>query len=162
MSAPTISDEKLEELATRVGELAQQREVTVATAESLTGGHIAQTLAATSGSGEWFAGSVVAYLEATKRAALKVTAEHIVSAPSAEQMAAGVCALTGADAAVAVTGVGGPDPQDEQEPGTVFIAVADADRVESREHDFEGDPEEIVRQTVAEALRMLAARLAGD
>jgi nicotinamide-nucleotide amidase len=70
-------------------------------------------------------------------------------------MAAGVRSLIGSDLAVAVTGVGGPDPIEGHPSGTVFIAVC-SDRLDRvSEHAFSGDPAEVVHATVVEALRTL-------
>ena len=63
--------------------------------------------------------------------------------------------LLGAEAAVAVTGVGGPESADGLPPGRVYIAVARCDTLEDRQHDFEGDAAEVVHQTIGNALELL-------
>lgn len=75
-------------------------------------------------------------------------------------MAVGVLELTGAGAAVAVTGVGGPGREEGKPPGTVHIATATRDRVDDAAHAFDGDPEQIVALTIEHALRLLVAALA--
>lgn len=129
----------------------------VAVAESLTSGSIASTLGAAEGASEWFRGGVVAYSSEVKFGVLGVKPGPVVTAACAKQMASGVAELTGAEFALAVTGVGGPKPEEGKPVGTVFAAVTSphGDRVE--ECHFDGEPAEIVRATTAHALRMLAA-----
>jgi nicotinamide-nucleotide amidase len=69
-------------------------------------------------------GSVVAYMSDVKQSVLGVTADKVVSAECAGQMAEGVRMLTGADVGLSVTGVAGPEPQDDQPVGTVFFGLA--------------------------------------
>jgi len=85
----------------------------------------------------------------------------VISAAAATAMAAGAARLTGADFAVAVTGVGGPDEQENQPVGTVFVAVhgPQEDRVEP--HRLRGEPEEIVGATVLIALDLLHGTVTG-
>lgn len=71
-------------------------------------------------------------------------------------MAAQTARLLGADVVVAVTGSGGPAPQDGQPPGTVWIAWTGPFGTGAEEHRFEGDPAEVVAASVAAALRVLA------
>ena len=114
-------------LAERVGELALGQGVTVAAAESLTGGMISTALAAAGRSSEWFLGSLVAYASEVKHDVLDVPPGPVVSATAASAMARGVRRLLKADVAVAVTGAGGPGGQDGRAPGTVFIAFDGGD-----------------------------------
>jgi PncC family amidohydrolase len=152
-----VDTSHLADLAEAVGSAAQARGWTVACAESVTAGVVAQRLAAAPEASDWFAGGVVAYRTATKRDLLGVTAERIISAECAEQLALGVARLLEADVAVGITGVGGPDDEEGRPPGTVYIAVAAEGRVEAAEHALEGDAEGIIEQAVEQALRLLAA-----
>jgi PncC family amidohydrolase len=150
-------------LAGAVARAAQADGRTVACAESVTAGAVAQSLAAAPQASEWFAGSVVAYRTATKRELLDVRAERIISAECASELATGAARLFGADVAVGITGVGGPDPEEDRPAGTVFIAVEDGGRAEAFEHRFDGDPHEVIRQATAHALQHLRDALAtGD
>ncbi|MCA1703003.1 MAG: CinA family protein, partial [Actinobacteria bacterium] len=80
----------------------------------------------------------------------------VVSAEAAASMADGVRRLLGADIAVALTGAGGPDGQDGQPPGTVFLALSDGLRTQVEHHVFDDDdPAEVCDRTAAEALQML-------
>ena len=85
----------------------------------------------------------------------------VISARAAEQMARGALRVLGADYAVAVTGAGGPGPEEGRPQGTVFVAVAVATdvAVEVGEHRFDGDPTEVVEATVHAALVALLRRL---
>lgn len=140
-----------------IAEELQGSSLRVAVAESLTGGKIAAQLAAGEASADWFAGGVVAYQSETKFRVLGVDRGPVVTASAAVQMARGVASLLGVDLAVAVTGAGGPDPQDGQPVGTVFIGLSDAAGESVQEHHFDGDPEQVVDATTIAALRMLAA-----
>ena len=111
-------------VAERIADHAQALNVRVAVAESLSSGGIANSLGAAPEASAWFTGGVVVYAESVKRGVLGVTAEVITSAQCARELATGVAKLLGAEAAVAVTGVGGPQSVDGLPPGTVFIAVA--------------------------------------
>ena len=117
-----VDDDAQALLAERVGELALAQDLTVAAAESLTGGMISSALAAAERSSEWFLGSVVAYASQVKHDVLDVPEGPVVSATAASAMARGVRRLLKADVAVAVTGAGGPGGQDGRAPGTVFVA----------------------------------------
>lgn len=151
---------RLDQLAAEVSRLAGGCGCTVAVAESLTGGMISAALAAADGAGEWYRGAVVSYASAVKHDLLDVPDVPVVSAVAAAAMARRVRTLLGADVAAAVTGAGGPDPQDGCAPGTLFLAVADGvdDRVVRR--DLHGPPErvcvgaaEAVLDAVVEQLR---------
>jgi nicotinamide-nucleotide amidase len=91
---------------------------------------------------------------------LGVTEGPVVTASCAREMVQGVAGLLGADAAVAVTGVGGPGEEEGQPAGTVFIATCVDDRTEVTHHRFAGEPPEVLDQTVAAAIYQLQAGLA--
>ncbi|WP_350348625.1 CinA family protein [Agromyces sp. G08B096] len=140
-----------EAIARRARELG----VSIASAESLTAGAISVALGAAPEASDWFRGGVVAYAEAVKRELLGVTAENVTSAECARQLASGVTRVLGADASVAVTGVGGPGPTDGEPAGTVFVAATAGGRVLQAEHRFDGSPAEVVHRTVGAALDLL-------
>lgn len=151
----TPTDHDSANLAERIAELAVQNKVSVAVAESLTSGQIAAALGAAPSASEWFLGGVIAYTHQVKYDVLDVPEGPVVTAEAAAAMAAGVRRLTSAQVAIAVTGAGGPDGQDGQPPGTVFIGACTADRLHTEHHDFDGEPAQVVEQTVATALRLL-------
>jgi nicotinamide-nucleotide amidase len=107
-----------------VASLLRSRGLTLAVAESLTGGLVASRLVDVPGSSEWFRGGVVSYASDVKYSVLDVPEGPVVSAPAAAAMATGVRRLLGADVGLGVTGVAGPDRQEGHPPGTVFMAVA--------------------------------------
>lgn len=129
--------------------------LTVAAAESLTSGALSNALGAGHDASDWFRGGVVAYAEDVKRELLGVTAQFVTSAQCARELAAGVARVLGADAAVAVTGVGGPGSADGEPPGTVFAAVIVRGASRDVRFDFDGDPSHVVHQTVRAALELL-------
>ncbi|WP_435191633.1 nicotinamide-nucleotide amidohydrolase family protein [Streptomyces sp. bgisy126] len=109
--------------------LLAERGQTLAVAESLTGGLLAAELTGVPGASASFRGSVTAYATALKHELLGVDAVLLaergaVDPEVASQMAAGVRARLGADWGIATTGVAGPEPQDGQPVGTVYVAVA--------------------------------------
>lgn len=150
----------LRSLADEIGRRAQQRGVQAAAAESLTSGAIASALGRGSGASEWFAGGVVAYSEHVKRDVLGVTAASVLTQRCARELATGARRVLGADIAVAVTGVGGPEPEEGLPPGTVFAAVAAGDEVHEAEWRFDGDPAVVIEQTVTAALGLVRDVLA--
>jgi nicotinamide-nucleotide amidase len=153
------AEDDADRLAAQIGEQLAADGRTIAVAESLTGGLLVQALAKAQGSGEWLLGGVVAYASSVKHGLLGVSAERVVSAESAEQMAAGVRRRLGADVAVAVTGVAGPDRQEGRPPGEVWIGVDDGTSARASLYETSGEPGEIVEHTVVEALRHVAKAL---
>ena len=148
-----------EHLASIVGDRASERGVTVATAESLTSGQIAVHLGAAPDAGSWFSGGAVTYTVEAKQKALGVPEGPVISEQCARAMAEGAARVLGADCAVGVTGVGGPDRQEDQPVGTVFIAIHTPAGTTCEEHHFDGEPAEILDRTTLRALELLAAGL---
>jgi PncC family amidohydrolase len=146
-------------MAEALGRLLLDRGRWIGVAESLTGGLLVQALARVQGSGDWLAGGVVAYAPAVKRDLLGVTADKVVSRESAKQMASGARQRLGADIAVSVTGVAGPDPQDGEPPGTVWIGLDDGSSVTAELFITSGSASEVCAHTVSEALRRVVGAL---
>ena len=115
------------------------RGMTLAVAESVTGGLIASRLVNVVGASTWFRGGVVSYASDVKFDVLGVPRGPVVSADAAKAMAVGVRTLLGSDVALSVTGVAGPEEQDGQPAGTVFVGIALGDRVEHVELHLPGD-----------------------
>jgi nicotinamide-nucleotide amidase len=131
-----------------------------ATAESLTGGRLGDVVSAAPGASDTYLGGVVSYATEVKHSVLGVSEETIekhgvVSGECAEEMAAGVRDLTGADWAVSTTGVAGPTQQEDKPVGLVFIGVAAPGGVHSERFDFDGDRAEIREKTVKSAIDLL-------
>ncbi|MEV6741586.1 CinA family protein [Streptomyces sp. NPDC051104] len=148
---------------------------TLAVAESLTGGLVAAELTAVPGASAVFRGSVTAYATDLKRDLLGVDGTLLdtrgaVDPQVAGQMATGVRKALGADWGLATTGVAGPDPQDGQPVGTVFVAVAGPFEEVSDELGGEkvaslrlnGDRAEIRMESVRSVLALLLEQLAGE
>ncbi|GGS51126.1 CinA family protein [Streptomyces griseoviridis] len=148
---------------------------TVAVAESLTGGLVAAEITSVPGASRVFRGSVTAYATELKHRLLGVdagllAARGAVDPQVAAQMATGVRKALGADWGVATTGVAGPDPQDGQAVGTVFVAVdgpsgaakgsASGGKVEGLR--LNGDRAEIRRESVRSVLALLLRELVGE
>jgi nicotinamide-nucleotide amidase len=148
-----------------VGDLLRARGLTVAVAESCTGGLLGHRLTNIPGSSAYFERGVMVYSNRAKQEMLGVPDailhEHgAVSAPCAEAMVRGVLRISGADCGLAVTGIAGPDGGTPTKPvGTVFIGVAVRDRVESRHFHFTGDRASVKWQSSQMALDMLRRRL---
>lgn len=155
-----MTTENTTDLGERIADLASSAGITVAVAESLTSGAIASALGASPQAGDWFAGGVVAYSEHVKFDVLGVTPGPVITAPCAEQMAAGVGRLLGAGMVAAVTGAGGPGPQEGKAAGTVYLAHGRPDALQVEELRLDGDPEDVVHATVDAALTALARDLA--
>ena len=115
------------------------RGMTLAVAESVTGGLIASRLVNVVGASTWFRGGVVSYASDVKFDVLGVPRGPVVSVDTAKAMAVGVRTLLGSDVALSVTGVAGPEEQDGQPAGTVFVGIALGDRVEHVELHLPGD-----------------------
>jgi nicotinamide-nucleotide amidase len=145
----------------RIADLAGAQGVTLATAESLTCGTLAKELGAGPNAADWFRGAVVAYQEPVKFDVLGVREGPVVTAECAEQMARGVRRLLGADVAISATGVGGPEPSEGKPAGTVFVAVATPAGVTTRELSIDGDPDDVLTQTVSTGLALLEETLRG-
>jgi PncC family amidohydrolase len=120
------------------------RGLTVATAESLTGGAVADLVSGTPGASATYVGGVVSYATAVKQQLLEVSQatvdrHGVVSARCAAEMASGARKLLGADFAVSTTGVAGPDAQEGKPVGLVYVGVAGASGVETYEMHLAGD-----------------------
>lgn len=144
-----------------IGRILVESSQMLATAESCTGGSIAQHITSNSGSSAYFKGGVVAYSNEIKHKMLGVPMELIdnfgaVSQQVAEAMAFGAMKALGADFAVATTGIAGPDGGSEEKPvGTVWIAVAGKSSVVSKKYVFKHNRERNIIRTTHTALNML-------
>jgi nicotinamide-nucleotide amidase len=156
------------ELAARLGDQLRASGAQVSTAESCTGGGIAEAITRIAGSSAWFEAGYVTYSNAQKTAQLQVPGELFasvgaVSREVVEAMAAGARRQSGARFAVAVSGVAGPDGGSVDKPvGTVWLAWADGEWLFARREQFDGDREAVRRQTVKAALDGLLHLGAGE
>jgi nicotinamide-nucleotide amidase len=157
-------DAQLAQLSAQVGAWLKGRGLRLATAESCTGGWVAQVVTATAGSSDWFERGVVTYSNESKRELLGVSERTLeeqgaVSEQTAGEMALGAIAVSHADVALAITGIAGPGGGSADKPvGTVCFAwaVRGAQPVTAREQ-FDGDREAVRRSAVIFALTRLTA-----
>lgn len=151
-------DEVLEAV---VGKILTEKKLTLAVAESCTGGRLAQTITALPGSSAYFKGGVVTYATQSKCGVLgvpeAVIKQHsVVSAEVAEEMAVRVKALFGADYALSTTGNAGPAKGDsDADVGTVYIGFATPEGVYSKRYDMGQPREKVVERTVTKALEKI-------
>jgi PncC family amidohydrolase len=148
------------------GELVE-RGLTVATAESLTGGSVAAVVSDAPGSSSTYLGGVVSYATEVKQQLLGVSQatvdrDGVVSAACAAEMASGVRELLGADLGVSTTGVAGPDSQEGKPVGLVYVGVAGPDGVETRELHLEGDRTRIRAEATRRAVLALLEAVVGE
>ena len=144
-----------------LGRLLTDKKVTIATAESCTGGKIAATLSAVPGASNYFKGSVVSYATQVKIDVLDIDenliAKHgVVSAEVAKEMAKSVQKVMNSDCAIATTGNAGPTKGDEDaELGTVFIGIAMYNEVFVEEFNFGQPREKVIDRGVSKALELI-------
>ena len=147
-------------LAPQVVRQFTEKGLTLGTAESLTAGLIAATVAAVSGASAVLMGGVVSYDPRVKHEVLGVSQEVIdtvgvVSEACALQMADGARKLLKVDVALSATGVAGPTGGTAENPvGTVWLGVSTAKGIVARRFQFDGDRQSVRRQTVETALRL--------
>ncbi|MBS3935498.1 MAG: nicotinamide-nucleotide amidohydrolase family protein [Sulfuritalea sp.] len=158
-------DADLAALSATLGRACVERRLVLATAESCTGGWVAQVITHTAGSSAWFDRGFVTYSNAAKAELLGVSFETIarhgaVSVETAAEMARGAIARSRAQLAVAVTGIAGPTGGSPQKPvGTVCFSWGCRAGTPSCERRlFPGDREDIRRQAVLHALSGLLER----
>ncbi|WP_395504652.1 CinA family protein [Ectopseudomonas hydrolytica] len=160
--------DSISQLAAQLGRQLQDAGAQVTTAESCTGGGIAEAITRIPGSSAWFEAGYVTYSNAQKSKQLGVSAELFatvgaVSHEVVEAMVRGAQAHSGARYAVAVSGVAGPDGGSPEKPvGTVWLAWGDGERLYSVRKQFAGDRQEVRRQTVETALAGLSRLLAEE
>jgi PncC family amidohydrolase len=151
----------LASLAARLQEIALERDLTVGTAESCTGGLIGHTLTAIPGSSDYYRGGVISYSNELKRDLLGVPADVLghagaVSREVAEAMATGARERLGVDYAAAVTGVAGPGGGTAEKPvGLTYVAAAGPGGRVVRRYRWDGDRAANKERSAAAALELL-------
>jgi nicotinamide-nucleotide amidase len=156
-----VADAALVALAERLQGVCIGRGVTVATAESCTGGLMAEAITSVPGSSAYFLGAVVAYADAVKESTLGVPASVLaahgaVSAQVALAMASGARERLGSSLAVSVTGVAGPDGGSQAKPvGLTYVGLASPDGIEVRKLVFASDRDGNRHAATAAALEWL-------
>ena len=144
-----------------LGDKLRERKLTLATAESCTGGNIAHQITLVAGSSEYFLGSVVSYTNKIKHDLLHVPNDVLeqygaVSEPVVRQMVQGACELLGADCAMATSGIAGPGGGTPTKPvGTVWMAVKMGDKVLSQCKQLPGSRDRVIDRATTEVQIML-------
>lgn len=160
-------------LASRINQLLLAPEggaapVTIATAESCTGGGVAAALTSLAGSSDYVMGGIVSYSNAAKANLLGVSQEILdtrgaVSEECARAMAEGARRAFGTDFAVSTTGISGPGGGTARKPvGLVYVAVADQEGATAVEHHFAGDRIAVTSAATQAALAMLLKRIESE
>lgn len=151
--------------ASEILEKLRSLHLTLATAESCTGGNIAHTITEVAGCSDVYKGGVVSYCNEVKMNVLGVDEadlkrEGAVSQPVVRQMAAGACHVCDADCAVSTSGIAGPGGAVPGKPvGTVWIAARTPDHTVERRFQFEGDRTDVIRKATEVALSLLSSLL---
>jgi len=160
-----VAADPLVALAERLKGYCLGRGLTVAVAESCTGGLVGHLITEVPGSSGYFLGGLIVYSDAAKDALLGVPAEVLaahgaVSAQTARAMAESARRLLAADIAVAVTGIAGPEGGSPAKPvGLTYVAIADASGGDVRRHVWPGDRAANKLASAQSALEMLLARV---
>lgn len=137
----------------------QARSWTLGVSESLTGGLLGFLLTRCDGAGAVFAGSLVTYSSDVKRRLLDVPPGPVVSAKAATAMAASARKLLATDVGVSLTGVAGPDPQDGEPVGTVFVACCSASGDVVERFELAGTPDAVRYQAAVAAAGLVLSFL---
>ncbi|MDR3540143.1 MAG: competence/damage-inducible protein A [Desulfosporosinus sp.] len=141
-----------------VGQTLRNKHLTIASAESCTGGLLGAALTQEPGSSEFYLGGVVSYSNSVKQEILGVNEDDLkkfgaVSEEVAKEMAAGVRSKVGSDLAISTTGIAGPDGGSDQKPvGLVYIGLATPEGVQAKRFQFYGERESVRQLTVQAAL----------
>ena len=140
--------------------------LTIATAESLTGGDVGGTICTVAGASEYYRGGVISYASAVKASVLGVNEELLAKNGSvdpevARQMAQGTARICGADYGVSATGVAGPEPHDGKPVGTVFLGVHTPEATYAVQRHYEGDRVQIRASATADAILLLTQAVHG-
>jgi nicotinamide-nucleotide amidase len=165
----TPSEQELRDLAGQLGECMTSKGMKLASAESCTGGWLAKIITDIPGSSAWFVGSVVSYSNEAKQSLLGVSADTLaefgaVSGDTVLEMSDGLFAQTDADVAVSISGIAGPDGGSDDKPvGLVWLSWGKRDKsVFANAFNFDGNREEVRRQSIKQALENLLDLLVCD
>ncbi|MCI5936249.1 MAG: CinA family protein [Lachnospiraceae bacterium] len=152
----------------RIAALLEEKNIKVSTAESCTGGLVAAALVNVAGISNWFEEGYVTYSNTAKQKLLGVDKDTLeqfgaVSEQTARQMAIGAAKAAGCQAAVATTGIAGPDGGTDEKPvGLVYIGAVVRDDVVIEKHIFKGDRADVRKQSTQAALELLEQMLEKD
>lgn len=164
---PLIYSDHDDTLEATVGRLLKQTGKTLSIAESCTGGEVSHLITSVPGSSSYYLGSVTSYAIAVKESVLEVPSETIrkhgvISSEVAAAMAEGVRKLTGSDYAVSTTGLAGPDGDDLNPVGTVWIGVAGPKGTKTVKRNYKNDRKRNIERFAAAALDFLRTTIIDD
>jgi len=154
-------DQDLRLLSSQIGRILTQNELSIAAAESCTGGLFAHTLTSVPGSSKYFVGGVVAYSNRIKETILGVQTRTLlnygaVSFQTAEEMALGIREKFDASIGLSTTGIAGPSGGTPEKPvGLVWLGISTSQRTQTFECHFEGDREQVQTSSVRKLLWLL-------
>ena len=154
----------VQELASSLIKKLEEKNLTIAVAESLTGGLVAASLTEIPGASKVFKGSITAYVDEIKQNILNVNKETIpnftsISEQVALEMAINVRKILKSDIGISTTGVAGPEKSAGFAPGLVFVAISIGDHNMCQKLEITGDRSKIRNQTVHEILQLTLSRL---
>ena len=156
-----ISNEELQDLAIKIGQLLTQKKKSVSTAESCTGGWVGKEFTGIPGSSSWYGFGFITYSNKAKLKSLGVTKhtlveEGAVSERVVKEMAEGTLRNSGSDFAISISGIAGPTGGTDDKPvGTVCFGIGSQDNINCFTEYFKGDRDEVRKQSVAFALKEL-------
>jgi len=168
-SVQQVTEPELRDLAKQLGECLKTNGIKLASAESCTGGWLAKIITDIPGSSAWFTGSVVSYSNEAKQSLLGVNESTLnefgaVSGETVLEMSDGLFSHTDADVVVSVSGIAGPDGGSEDKPvGLVWLSWGKRDKtVFANPFNFDGDREDVRKQSIKQALNCLLDLLVCD
>ena len=156
-----ISNEELQDLAIKIGQLLTQTKKSVSTAESCTGGWVGKEFTGIPGSSSWYGFGFITYSNKAKLKNLGVIKDTLmeegaVSERVVKEMAEGVLRNSGSDFAISISGIAGPTGGTVDKPvGTVCFGIGSQDNINCFTECFKGDRDEVRKQSVAFALKEL-------
>ncbi len=156
-----ISNDELQDLAIKIGQLLTETKKSVSTAESCTGGWIGKEFTGVPGSSNWYGFGFITYSNKAKLKTLGVTKDALmdegaVSERVVREMAEGALRNSGSDFAISISGIAGPTGGSVDKPvGTVCFGIGFKDNISCYTKFFEGDRDQVRKQSVAFALKEL-------
>ena len=156
-----ISNDELQDLAIKIGQLLTEIKKSVSTAESCTGGWIGKEFTGVPGSSNWYGFGFITYSNKAKLKTLGVTKDALldegaVSERVVREMAEGALRNSGSDFAISISGIAGPTGGSADKPvGTVCFGIGFKDNISCYTKFFEGDRDQVRKQSVAFALKEL-------
>ena len=156
-----ISNDELQDLAIKIGQLLTEIKKSVSTAESCTGGWVGKEFTGIPGSSKWYGFGFITYSNKAKLKILGVTKDTLieegaVSEKVVKEMAEGALRNSGSDFAISISGIAGPTGGTDDKPvGTVCFGIGSQDNINCFTKYFKGDRDEVRKQSVAFALKEL-------